>query len=152
MGLVTVRTRAELIVAVNDDLPNNSSGAITPNVHRGLLHDVLDSVVVGRRGVVLEVASFTDGSTGSAAHGLGAAPNRLDVYLECTTAANGYAVGDRYYAVKSRRIGVYADDTNVGVRNIDTTIVPKSTGNPAAPAAGSWKLVVTPWILDASTP
>ena len=147
-----MRTRAELIVAVANNLPDNNSGAITPNLHRELLYDVLDSTVVGRSGVVLEVADFTDGSTGSAAHGLGAAPDRLDTYLECTAAANGYAVGDRYYTDKSRRIGVYADDTDVGVRNINTQIVPKSTGNPASPAANSWKLVVTPWILDTLAP
>lgn len=88
------------------------------------------------------------------AHGLGAIPSSIEAYYVCTTANNGYAVGETVgpfntvdYAAAYFGCQVTADATNVRAHFAQTAgaiIMDRSTGAPisgGAPAA-SWRLVL----------
>lgn len=88
------------------------------------------------------------------AHGLGATPSSIEAYYVCTTANNGYAVGETVgpfntvdYAAAYFGCQVTADATNVRAhfaQNASAIVMDRSTGAPisgGAPVA-SWRLVL----------
>ena len=83
-----------------------------------------------------EVAIAAAGTATTFSHGLGnIIPEFFKVYLKCTTAANGYAVGDVIDFISDSNgtspISVYADSANalIGVQFEDTiTVASKSNG------------------------
>ena len=83
-----------------------------------------------------EVTIASAGTATTYNHGLGSIiPKLFKVYLKCTTAANGYAVGDVIDFISDSNgnspVSVYADATNelIGVQFEDTiTVSNKSTG------------------------
>ena len=125
-------------------LADNTDGAITPSVHRALLGDLADSVRWVRVGRAVVIDGLADGSVGTVAHGLGAVPDETVVWLDCTRATAGYTAGDRVFPAQSSRYTVHADATNVGVRNINLTVVQKNASSQVALAARSWRLTATP--------
>jgi len=100
--------------------------------------------------------SWTAAGTYTFAHNLGAIPVLTSVWLECTTADAGYAVGDRLFvqgvsvgtAVSARlpSLNVAADATNVYVQFNNTPYVcTKSGASSANITTGRWNVVVRAW-------
>ena len=86
----------------------------------------------------------------SAAHGLGAKPNGVRVVLICTTANNGYNVGDEF-AVETigPNVSVSADATYVyfGVNSYSVDITSKSGGLINLNISiGDWGVVIRAWL------
>ena len=89
------------------------------------------------------------------AHGLGAKPKRYAAFLQCTTAENGYSIGDEV-AVNpsfnaegsgSRGLSMVPDATNINIRfgsqGTNTFMVfHKTTGASSGATNTSWRLVV----------
>ncbi|WP_421424143.1 hypothetical protein [Agrobacterium rosae] len=104
------------------------------------------------------VASFLSGNQsyvvnglGSVAHGLGTKPQKLSSQLVCTTAANGYSVGDEiemasgsqpYPGSGSFGIHLWADATNIFWKTGSSGIVVLNKSNGASEGAQSanWQL------------
>jgi hypothetical protein len=91
------------------------------------------------------------------AHGLGAAPDLVGLYLVCQTTEANWAVNDVVHlgAVSTttganRITSVYADATNVYVRFTDTAnafaLGDKTTGVAATLTNANWKLRVRAWV------
>lgn len=86
--------------------------------------------------VKAESSDVTIPAAGTAAtftHGLGQLPEFFKVYLKCTAAANGYAVGDIIDFIQDTNgnnvISVYADSTVVGINRAGSIVVSdKTTG------------------------
>lgn len=83
------------------------------------------------------------------AHGLGAYPEAVQTWLECTVTDNGYAVGDRvqidsFSRGENRQIITQVDATNVRVITGSLTIAipPKTGGAHSVLTTASWDVVV----------
>lgn len=103
---------------------------------------------------VSSTQTFTSGVLKTFAHGLGARPKFIQIFLECVTADAGYAVGDIIYpcpnsstASNDRFNAIYADETNVNVRLSSAANCfvygNKTTGALAALVNASWKIGVS---------
>lgn len=93
------------------------------------------------------------------AHGLGVKPKLIRLYAKCTTAEEGYSIGDDFditavmsrgrNASDDRTFAVVPDATNITVVNGNTSIfantIHKSTGNSAALDRSNWDLYVEAW-------
>lgn len=96
--------------------------------------------------------TVSNGSETVFAHGLGAIPDMTSVELVCTTAENGYSVGDRIQADGSSSISnsprgfvVIKDATNVTIRIGTSGIgryIRKDTFDEASFDAANWDIVV----------
>jgi len=86
--------------------------------------------------VKAESSDVTIPAAGTAAtftHGLGKLPEFFKVYLKCTTAANGYAVGDLVDFIQDTNgnsvISVYANSTEIGINRANSIVISnKSSG------------------------
>jgi len=86
--------------------------------------------------VKAESGDVTIPAVGTAAtftHGLGKLPELFKVYLKCTTAVNGYAVGDLVDFIQDTNgnnvISVYADSTEIGINRAGSIVISnKSSG------------------------
>lgn len=85
------------------------------------------------------------------AHGLGRLPALVQFYLECTTASNGYVIGDRIDVhslidgtSNSLRAGVAMNITNAYVAQSSGTpnIMNLTTGAQAALTLANWKVII----------
>ena len=105
------------------------------------------------------IFSETDFDT-TVAHGLGAQPSFLDIYLECTVEERGYSVGDRV-RLDASQAGVGSLDYGAMVVATTTNIIIRAKQTPAriyrrddatAGAAllnrANWKLVVVPYLVN----
>lgn len=87
------------IPSLAGDPSSPSNGQIWYNSTSGTVKGQINgSVKTISTGALTEFVSadqtITTGAVGSAAHGLGAQPNFIALYLKCTTAEYGYAIGD----------------------------------------------------------
>lgn len=95
------------------------------------------------------------------AHGLGVAPRFVTAYMECLTAEEGYATGDRLYFTSMFQDGAgnATGTIDVGSNATNTWIIVNSTGLPTilnlttpaglvAITAANWKLEATPYKLN----
>ncbi len=100
--------------------------------------------------------TITNGGLLTLAHGLGAQPKLYLPFLQCTTANNGYSVGDEVALnpgtnaaddVNGRGISVVADAVNISIRiGVDAIdIIRKDTGGSSSIPPSSWRLVVRAW-------
>jgi Major tropism determinant N-terminal domain len=98
-------------------------------------------------GVNAIINAWAINSVVTANHGLGSVPKFIDVYLECVTANNGYAIGDRFYPQLSVLITWWASATQVGiVCGASTgTIRPKAGGANVSITGAQWKVVARPF-------
>ncbi|QWY83437.1 tail fiber protein [Rhizobium phage RHph_X3_9] len=92
------------------------------------------------------------------AHGLGAKPTMIDLFMICKTAEHGWAVNDEFgpignniqYSDRWVHSLVWADSTNVYVRTQNTSggnyvfpaIVNQDTGQPVYATAANWRLKI----------
>ena len=88
------------------------------------------------------------------AHGLGAEPKLVTAYIQCTSADNGYSIGDKVFvdlgnqstAANTRGAAFYFDSTNVYVRfpndTVSFLIANKSSGAGVAITNSNWQLYV----------
>lgn len=81
------------------------------------------------------------------AHGLGAKPEDWDVYLRCTTADNGYAIGDEMkvasHSTNSACVTAWADATNIGISVAGSISTASKAGAAyAALTLGRWEFFV----------
>lgn len=85
-------------------------------------------------------------TTLTAAHLLGQAPDNVICYIECVTANNGYAVGDRVYSSNGKNIDYSANATNVTISFCSSLpqIIPKAGGAFVTIVAANWKAVARP--------
>ena len=79
-------------------------------------------------------------------HGLGQLPEFFKVYLKCTAAANGYAVGDIIDFIQDTNgnnvISVYADSTVVGINRAGSIVVSdKTTGTAQTITTTDYKFI-----------
>ena len=83
------------------------------------------------------------GALGPFAHGLGAVPKLVTLFLVCQTAELGYSIGD-ITVVNSVTASITVDATNINIRfnSAAPSIVRKDTGVIAAFTAANWKLRV----------
>lgn len=87
------------------------------------------------------------------AHGLGATPTLIQLFLKCSTANASHSVGDMVpVAMSTSNIGPLCtltfDSTNVSVRFasvLNLTLPDKTSGSATALTSASWKLVVRAW-------
>ena len=84
------------------------------------------------------------------AHGLGAVPDFVEVYVECTTASDDFAVGDRIPTASNANFnngfGATVDSTNTYLRNFDTTwTVYRKTQGAVDLMEANFKLVAVPY-------
>lgn len=98
--------------------------------------------------------AFTSASLKTFAHGLGARPNFIQIYLKCVVADAGYSIGDIIYpspnsstSTNDRFNSIYADDTNVYVRlsNLANCFIfgNKATGVMTSLVNASWEIGVS---------
>ena len=93
-------------------------------------------------------------STQTQAHGLGAAPTKIECYIECLAAEGGYCIGDRIPFGATwgdggvNRFAVTYDATNVSIITRSTaatlTVINKSTRADFTATSANWKVVVVP--------
>ena len=85
-------------------------------------------------------------TTLTAVHLLGQAPDCMISYIECITANNGYAVGDRIFSNQGKGIDYSANATNVTIsfNSALPQIVPKAGGALLTIVAANWKAVARP--------
>jgi len=86
------------------------------------------------------------GTAATFTHGLGKLPEFFKVYLKCTTAANGYAVGDLVDFIQDTNgnnvISVYADSTEIGInRALYISVANKLTGAKQDISALNYKFI-----------
>lgn len=132
--------------STNSDAALNLSGAaevfITPRAET--LNDGLVSYTS---------ADLTMSSAGSftLAHGLGAIPKFVNLYLKCTSAENGYSVGDIVVAVTPTYVypSIIGDGTNISIRlGVDGgtgsvfRVAGKTDGASSLANISKWKLIV----------
>jgi hypothetical protein len=93
------------------------------------------------------------------AHGLAVIPKLIQSYLKCTSAENGYSIGDEVVQWLSHRdaatvsaprgFSLVIDDTNLNIRFGDATkafsVINKSDGSAADLTNSSWELYVRAW-------
>mgnify|MGYP003627152553 FL=1 len=97
--------------------------------------------------------TISSAGTVTVAHGLGVQPTKVWAYIQCTTADNGYSVGDKLYtayavrdtsANRSQGFSLVVDATNWVVRFADYTTpiasVVKSTGAATYLTNANWQL------------
>jgi len=104
--------------------------------------------------VVSSAYSITSGGLITWAHGLGAKPFNVSIFGKCTTAEEGYSIGDEAElslvsnssSGASRSNGVTVDDTNVRIRLNNSadvfTIGHNDTGNLVGVSNGNWDLYI----------
>jgi len=105
-------------------------------------------------GVTSTAYSITTGGLITWAHGLGSKPFSVSIFGKCTTAEEGYSIGDEaeFSLVNnsssgvSRINGVTVDETNINIRLSNSSDVfvigHKSTGNLVGVSNGSWDLYI----------
>lgn len=103
--------------------------------------------------------TITNAGALTLAHGLGAQPKSYAAFLQCTTAENGYSIGDEV-AVNpglnaegsgSRGLSMVADATNVNIRfgsqGTNTfMVIHKTSGASSGATNTNWRLVVRAWL------
>lgn len=96
-----------------------------------------------------DMGTYTTSTVDVQAHGLGDYPEDVHIYLECTTADNGYAVGDRLlistgHDADSPAIAVQVDTTNIRVITGTALIKvpPKTGGTSVTLGTGDWKVII----------
>ena len=93
-----------------------------------------------------EVTISTAGTADTFTHGLGQIPELFKVYLKCTTAANGYSVGDIIDVLQdtngNRSMAVSADATTISINRAgDIHIADKATGANGAITTTNYKYI-----------
>lgn len=96
--------------------------------------------------------TYTLGGLLTLPHGLGVKPKLYGLFMQCTTADNGWAIGDEVPLYLSSGAGnkgmaVWPDATNMNVRIGSTAVdyIGKASGSGFVVTPGSWKLVVRAW-------
>lgn len=131
--------------AARGNLGVTATGADTTYMYRASNGSDVGSATTFRTNIGLgrhttSKQTFSGSSIYSEAHGLGALPDdaTVDIYIQCTTADGGYAVGDRVrvnYGGSSRSDGVtpWCNDSNVGwsVGNNGVFLMLKTGGGPS---------------------
>ena len=88
------------------------------------------------------------------AHGLGVAPTRVQCWLKCLTAMNGYAINDlafvaTYVQANGQGCGVSPDATNLVVNygnNLTVFVLPdKATGSQFSATNANWNFFIKAW-------
>ena len=106
--------------------------------------------VISQGGFVTVAHTLTDES------GAAVVPFHVDAFIVCTTAENGFSIGDRQKAnLQSSDAGttrvstIYYDDTNVSIRYPNTTEAflsgNKADGNGVVLTNANWELYLTAW-------
>lgn len=99
--------------------------------------------------------TITAGGSLSLAHGLSAQPSVIVVYIKCTTADNGYAIGDEVLITTQMNINatskgaaIWPDVTNINVRYgaAGINILNKTTGAASSIVVGSWRFIVRAYV------
>lgn len=101
--------------------------------------------------------TITSGSTVTVAHGLGVKPFGVSIYLKCTTADAGWAVGDEVEvsfnnssAGTSRTNTPLVDSTNITIYFTNSSqcfsIANKSSGVMTALTNADWELYIRAWV------
>jgi hypothetical protein len=99
---------------------------------------------------------ITSGGSLTLAHGLSAQPKLYQAYLKCTTAEDGYSIGDEVAINphiggpgENSGLSLVPDATNINVRFGNGTtafsIVRKDTGQTTGTTNTSWRLIVRAW-------
>jgi hypothetical protein len=87
------------------------------------------------------------------AHGFGVVPKLIQVFFKCTTAENGYAIGDEYHPVNdgnpaNATTGLYKNATNVGLvifNNIWMSKRSATIGDGNFMTYANWKAYIRAW-------
>ena len=90
--------------------------------------------------------TITLSATLSANHLLGQTPDIVIGYIECVTANNGYAVGDRIFSTQLNVMDFSGNATSVNISfpNTAPTIIPKAGGAAVAMVVSNWKANARP--------
>ncbi|MER9206834.1 pyocin knob domain-containing protein [Mesorhizobium sp. M0771] len=96
--------------------------------------------------------TYTLGGLLTLAHGLGVKPKLYGMFAQCSTADNGWAIGDEIPLFMSNGAGnkghgIWPDATNINVRIGNTVFdyISKGGGTGFVATASSWKIVVRAW-------
>ena len=105
------------------------------------------------------VQTITSGGALTIAHGLGAIPDRIQVWLECAIAERNYSVGDRLPinshlmatgTGNNKGASVVPDATNLNVRyGLDPSVfdlLDKNTGGAFSGTNANWRLILRAWL------
>lgn len=158
---LTAAQAASLLPAVVGDAGSGGTQGLVPAPPAGAaaLQKVLraDGIWAGGFFESAEI-SIVAGSGGVVAHGLGAKPLRVLVFVRCKTAEFGHAVGDEvpvnvdssYQGGNTKSFGAQAwavDTVNAGwgVGTDGISILNASSGAVAVLTPGNWRLVVRAW-------
>ena len=96
----------------------------------------------------IDTVTISASTITTSAHGLGAAPTKIQVSVVCITAEQGWSVGDEIYTfsnyydgTNNRRLFVGADATNIIIITSTALIalVHKTTGTAVVPTYNYWK-------------
>jgi hypothetical protein len=93
-----------------------------------------------------EVTISAAGTADTFTHGLGQVPEFFKVYLKCTSASNGYSVGDIIDVIQdtngNRSIAVSADSTEISINRAgDIHVADKDTGANGAITTSNYKFI-----------
>jgi hypothetical protein len=93
-----------------------------------------------------DVTIPAQGTAATFTHGLGQVPEFFKLYLKCTTAANGYSVGDLIDTIQdtngNRSIAVSADATTISVNRAgDIHVADKDTGTNGAITTSNYSFI-----------
>lgn len=148
-------TAGELDFKDEDNMASNSATAVPSQQS---VKAYIDSALAGFTFAPSFTSSEQTVSTSSVqtvAHGLGAIPSFVQVYLICRTAELGYSVGDMVqycglYAVSGpsywgATVSMDATNVNISTALNGLTIHPKSGGANSVITTGNWRWIVRAW-------
>jgi len=138
----------DMLLSYNQDNSNGTQLVMSRTgkaAIRGVLANVWSSWTDVQNFARFESAqtAYTNDSSGSIAHGLGAVPRNLGGYLVCLTAQGGISVGDRL-RVNTAFLQLRADATNIVYRVLNTGISSMGAGGTATVLTpANFRLVLT---------
>jgi hypothetical protein len=103
-----------------------------------------------KEGVKAE-ANYAANALYAFAHGLGRVPDFVHAYMECITANNGFAVGDKVAMTLPNVVNYNWDATNIRIAcssTANTTMIPKTGGATSAQSPTYFKIVVRSFIFE----
>jgi hypothetical protein len=100
--------------------------------------------------------TITSGGALALAHGLGAAPKLVYAFIKCTTAENGYSIGDELIVGQHETgqtnggVAIVPDATNINIRFGSTATTfggaNKGTGSNVLFTNANWNFIVRAWV------
>lgn len=151
-------TAVGTLATVNSNVGTFTNATVITN-GKGLITGISSASPAITKGATYTVAcsSLTSSGRFTNAHGMGSPPNGFTAYLQCTTANNGYSIGDIIpysnwspFSAGNWSYQISLDATNVNISTntaVDFTAVPKGGGSAISLTAADFNLVIIPTLI-----